>query len=99
MFYKVVVRKNLIEEIRHQRLLVEDQQLLHTNLEAGASLAQNFQQFGCIDSDYFFDDSERAKAFASMCMDFMNKLIDSRMASIDRLDHDQEYIAEFSNQR
>ncbi len=99
MFYKVVVRKNLIEEIRHQRLLAEDQQLLLTNLEAGASLAQNFQQFGCIDSDYFFDDSECAKAFASMCMDFMNKLIDSRMASIDRLDHDQEYIAEISYQR
>ena len=99
MFYRVVVRKNLIEEIRHQRLLAEDQQLLHTNLEAGASLAQNFQQFGCIDSDYFFDDSERAKIFASMCLDFMKKLIDSRMASIDRLDHDQEYIAEFSYQR
>ena len=95
MFYRVVVRKNLIEEIRHQRLLAEDQQLLRTNLEAGTSLAQNFQQFGCIDSDYFFDDSERAKIFASMCLDFMKKLIDSRKASIDRLDHNQEYIAEF----
>ena len=98
MFYRVVVRKNLIEEIRHQCLLAENQQLLHTNLEAGASLAQNFQQFGCIDSDYFFDDSERAKTFASMCLDFMKKLIDSRMASIDRLNHNQEYMADFSSQ-
>ena len=99
MFYRVAVRNNIVEEIRHQRLLAENQQLLHTNLEAGALLAQNFQQFGCIDSDYFFDDSERAKTFASMCLDFIKKLIDSRMASIDRLDHDQEYIAEFLYQR
>ncbi|MDE0309334.1 MAG: hypothetical protein OXI60_05820 [Acidiferrobacterales bacterium] len=94
MYYRVVVRHNLVEEIRHQQSLSERQSLLHSNLEAGTLLSQNFRQTGCIDGEYCFDDSQRAKLFASVCMDFISKLLDSRSARIECLNHDEEYLAD-----
>ena len=88
------MRRNLVEEIRHQQLLSDAQSLLKTNLEAGTLLSQNFRQTGCVDGEYCFDDSERAKIFASVCMDFIAKLIESQSARIERLNHNEEYIAD-----
>ena len=94
MYYRVIVRHNLVEEIRHQQSLAESQTLLKSNLEAGTMLSQIFRQTGCIDGEYCFDDSQRAKLFASVCMDFVMKLLESRTARIERLNHDEEYIAQ-----
>ncbi len=88
------MRHNLVEEIRHQQSLSETQSLLKTNLEAGTLLSQTFRQTGCIDGEYCFDDSERAKLFASVCMDFIAKLIESRSTRIERLNHNEEYVAD-----
>ena len=63
-----------------QYALSESQFLLSTNLDAGELLTRNFQISGCIDSDYIFDDYERAKTFASISMDFIRKLIDHRVS-------------------
>lgn len=88
------MRHNLVEAIRHQQSLSETQSLLQSNLEAGTLLSQNFRQTGCIDGEYCFDDSERAKLFASVCMDFISKLLESRSVRIERLNHNEEYLAD-----
>ena len=99
MYYRVAVRHNLVEEIRHQSHLSDNQSLLKSNLEAGTLLSQNFRETGCVDGEYFFDDSERAKLFASVCMDFVAKLIGKRISQIDQLNHNEEYVADNVKQR
>ena len=99
MYYRVRVRHNLVEEIRHQESLADPQNLLESNLEAGTLLSQNFRQSGSVDGDYLFNDFERAKLFASVCMDFVMKLLESRVSRIDRLNHDEEYIADSRNRQ
>ena len=97
MYYRVVVRHNLVEAVRRQKNLGENQTLLVTNLDAGAELSRNNQQNACIDGDYWFDDFEQAKAFASICMDFVNKVLEKRLDAIDRLEFDSEYFADSKN--
>ena len=96
MFYRVSVRYNIVQEIRQQANLGNNDILLNTNLEAGRQLTRNFQRFGHIDAEYIFDDFERTKAFAAMCMDFIHKLITHRTAEIEKLDRRQNYIADQS---
>ena len=93
MFHLVSVRQNLVEEVSRRHCLVENQSLLKTNLEAGVLLSQKFRETGCIDGDYWFDDAQRAKMFASVCMDFIMKLIRSRADAIEQLNHQDDFIA------
>ncbi len=93
MYSIVIVRHNLVEEIRYEDSLKGQAALLRTNLEAGSLLSQNFQRQGCIDGDYWFDDPERSKVFASICMDFVKKLLEKRIEIIDQLSQEEEYVA------
>ena len=93
MLSLVVVRHNLVEEIRHDVTAEGNTPLLRTNLEAGTLLSENYRTNGCIDGEYWFDDLERSKAFAEICMDFVKKVIDTRIEQISRLSQQEEYIA------
>ncbi len=93
MYYVVLVRHNLVEQIQCQDDLSNQQTALKTNLDAGTLLSENFQQNECIDGEYWFDDAERAKSFASVCMDFTRKLLQSRLDRIDKLNSGEEFVA------
>ncbi len=93
MYFNVVVRHNLVEEIRRMEHLSDNQSVLKTNLDAGTLLAENFQANQCVDGEYFFDDAERAKSFASVCMDFTMKLLQARLGQIDKLNSGEEFSA------
>ncbi len=93
MYFNVVVRHNLVEQIQRLDNLNGNQTVLKSNLEAGTLLSENFQANDCIDGEYCFDDAERAKSFASVCMDFTKKLLQSRLDRIDRLNSGEEFIA------
>ncbi len=93
MYFVVGVRHNLVEQIRCCDDLIKQQIILKSNLDAGSLLAENFQTNGCIDGEYCFDDAERAKIFASVCMDFTKKLLQSRLERIDNLNSGEEFVA------
>lgn len=93
MFFNVIVRHNLVEEIRRLDEPVANQVVLQTNLDAGTLLSENYQTDKCIDGEYCFDDAERAKAFASVCMNFTKQLLHSRLERIDDLNSGEEFIA------
>lgn len=93
MYYIVNVHHNLVEQIKCQDDLSDQQTLLKTNLDAGTLLSENFQANECIDGEYCFDDAERAKTFASVCMDFTRKLLQSRLDRIDMLNSGEEFFA------
>ena len=91
MYFNVVVRHNLVEEIRRLDEPAEDQTVLLTNLDAGTLLSENYQTNKCIDGEYCFDDAERAKTFASVCMNFTKQLLHSRLERIDNLNSGEEF--------
>ncbi len=93
MYFAVTVHHNIVQEIRRYETLPNGQRVLHTNLDSGTELSRIYRQTGSIDSQYIFDDFERAKTFASMSMDFVRKLIDQRVEKIDRLESRDEFIA------
>ena len=93
MLSLVVVRHNLVEEIRHDVSVERDFRLLQTNLEAGTLLSENYRTNGCIDGRYWFDDVERSKAFAEISMDFVKKVLENRIERISQLSQQEEFIA------
>ena len=93
MLSLVVVRHNLVEEIRHDVSVEGDFRLLQTNLEAGTLLSENYRTNGCIDGRYWFDDVERSKAFAEISMDFVKKVLENRIERISQLSQQEEFIA------
>ena len=56
-----------------------------TPLEVGTQLADNNRTNGCIDGRYYFDDTQRAKIFASLCLEFTKALVEKRLATINSL--------------
>jgi len=93
MYFAVEVRHNIVQAIRRLDALSDDQRVLHTNLDSGTELSRIYRETGSIDSQYVFDDFERAKAFASISMDFVKKLIDHRAEQIERLESGDEFSA------
>ena len=88
--YRVTVAHNLVQAI--DKLQDSDSvQVARTNLEAGEAMAQNNQQHGCLDGSYYFDDPERARHFALLCMDFVKRVIEERDEVIQSLDTGDEY--------
>lgn len=90
--YRVTVAHNLVQAI--EKLQDADGvQVARTNLEAGELMAQNNQQNGCLDGSYYFDEPERARHFALLCLDFVKRLIEKREEGIRDLDTGDEYGA------
>ena len=82
--YVVVVKHNVVVAIERQPDPLPGP-ILKTPLEAGTQVAENNRANGCIDGRYHFDDTQRARIFASLCLEFTKALVEKRLAAIDAL--------------
>lgn len=83
-FYAVVVRANLVVRIERSTHPPESP-IPASPLEVSSQLADNHRRHGCIDGTYYFDDAQRARIFASLCLAFTKAIAEKRMAFIDSL--------------
>ncbi len=91
-FYRVTVRHNVVFGI--QRVAESGGiEVPETKLEVGTQLARNHQANGCIDGDYYFDDVDTARYFAILSLDFIKKLIERTIETLeaDKLDSDADW--------
>jgi hypothetical protein len=65
-----------------------------SKLEIGTQLAQNYRLHGCIDGQYRFHSAQRARVFATLCLEFVQALIERRLAAIRSLAVDEEFRAD-----
>lgn len=79
--YRVVVRSNLVVAIDPQSA-APDLAITATPLEVSSLLASNHQTQGCLDGVYFVPDAEMARQVAALCLDFMAKLVEKSIASL-----------------
>lgn len=88
--YVVVVEHNLVTAVHK---LHEDTAVAapETRLEIGTELANNYRRRGCIDGRYHFGNAQRARIFATLCLEFTKALVDKRLEAIKRLNADGEY--------
>lgn len=82
--YVVVVKGNVVCAIE-RCTAPSPEPIPKTPLEVGTQLATNNRVNGCIDGRYYFDDTQRAKIFASLCLEFTKALVEKRLAAIDAL--------------
>jgi hypothetical protein len=93
MKYVVTVRNNLVVAIEHAS--DDDGAVVpETTLEVGTQLADNYRGNGCIDGRYHFDNPQRARIFATLCLEFTRALIDRRLTVVKALRSDEEYHAD-----
>jgi hypothetical protein len=82
--YVVVVESNVVSAI--ERLTgPAPVPIPKTPLEVGTQLAENNRANGCIDGRYYFDDTQRARTFAALCLEFTRALVEKRLAVINSL--------------
>jgi len=82
--YVVIVKNNLVTAI--ERLSEPlDRPIPKTPLEVSTELADNNHRNGCIDGRYYFEDTQRARIFASLCLEFIKALVEKRLAMIEAL--------------
>jgi len=93
VYYRVVIRNNLVCSIDRLEHLNSRQRLLATNLEAGAAIARHNLENGRIDGEYCFGEFEQAKAFAMLSLEFIEKSIEAKLTILKRLDYDEEFNA------
>ncbi|HYC38684.1 MAG TPA: hypothetical protein VEC19_19810 [Usitatibacter sp.] len=79
----VVVEHNLVQAI--ERCAMPPEAIPATPLEVSSQLARNNRENGCLDGRYYFADSQPAKVFASLCLEFTRALADKRIAAIEAL--------------
>lgn len=87
----VIVEHNLVVALRRAGKEAGEAQVPETPLDVAAILAQRFQSGGSIDGVYYFRDHSRARVFASLCLDFVRKLAEKRLQSIEGLQAGAEY--------
>ena len=58
---------------------------MQTKLEVATALAANFQRNGCLDGCYHFAGAERARVFATLCLEFTQALVERRLAALKTL--------------
>jgi hypothetical protein len=87
----VIVEHNLVVALRRVGEEVGEAQVPETSLEVATVLARRFQSGGSIDGVYYFHDHPRARVFASLCLDFVRKLAEKRLQSIEVLQAEEEY--------
>lgn len=81
--YAVVVEHNLVRAI--ERCAETTGPIPATPLEVSTQLARNNRARGCIDGRYLFADTQAAKIFASLCLEFTRALADRRLAAVNAL--------------
>lgn len=87
----VIVEHNLVVALRRAGEEASEAQVPETPLDVATILAQRFQSGGSIDGVYYFHDHPRARVFASLCLDFVRKLAEKRLQSIESLQAGAEY--------
>jgi len=93
--YRVLVRHNLV--ITLEASGAGEAPIPKTKLEVASQLAENYRVHGCIDGQYLFENSQRAKIFATLCLEFVLALVKQRLDVVNALATGAEYRApEFS---
>lgn len=90
--YVVVVEHNLVTALRK----LPDPAgvpVPATKLEVGMQLADNYRRRGCIDGRYYFDNAQRARIFATLCLEFTQALVGKRLEAVKGLSSDADYSA------
>jgi hypothetical protein len=82
--YVVVVEGNIVRAIERHRS-APPRPIPATPLEVSSELAANHRANGCIDGRYYFDDPQRARTFASLCLEFTRARVEKLLAAIERL--------------
>jgi hypothetical protein len=80
--FLVVVRHNLVCEVAR----LEDASRVDipaTKLDVSAQLAATHRERGCIDGDYYFEESATARRFAFLCQDFIKRLVDRTVTELE----------------
>ena len=89
--FRVEVRGNMVTQIRS---LADDElakaTLIDDPLEASTRLAQNNMVNGCLDGDYDFNAFTTARYFATLCLEFMQKLCEKSLNSINESASDRD---------
>ena len=62
-----------------------------TKLEIATQLADNYRTNGCIDGRYHFANAQRARVFATLCLEFTQALVERRLATIKALAVGEEF--------
>jgi hypothetical protein len=57
-----------------------------SKLEVSTQVARNHQANGCLDGQYYFSDAEQAKNFSLLCLDFVNKLVERAIKTLEKRD-------------
>ena len=82
--FLVRVRHNLVFEVAP----VKDAfgvDIPATKLDVSAQLAASNRERGCIDGDYYFQDSATARRFAFLCQDFIRKLVERTVIELEEM--------------
>ena len=82
--YVVVVEHNLVRAIERVAE-APGEPIPATPLEVSSQLAANNRANGCLDGRYYFSETQPAKIFASLCLEFVRALADKRREAIDAL--------------
>lgn len=82
--YVVVVKNNIVNAIERATAPPSDP-IPRTPLEVSTQLATNNRVNGCIDGRYYFDDTQRARIFAELCLEFIRALVAKRLAEINAI--------------
>jgi len=91
--YVVVIEHNLVTAVQKvtQGMVLP---VPETKLEIGTELANNYRMRGCIDGRYHFHSAQRARVFATLCLEFTKAVIDKRLDALKLLNADGEYRAD-----
>jgi hypothetical protein len=90
--YVVVVENNLVVTVAR----VTDggaPAVAQTKLEIATQLAANYRANGCIDGHYHFANAQRARVFATLCLEVTQALIERRLAALATLAVGEEFHA------
>ena len=90
--YAVTVANNLVVAIAR----IDDgtaAPAAQTKLEVATQLAENYRANGCIDGCYQFANAQRARVFATLCLEFTQALVLRRLAAIRSLAVGEEFDA------
>jgi hypothetical protein len=90
--YVVVVEHNIVTALE-QVTDGTDTPVAQTKLEIGTQLAENNRINGCIDGRYCFDNPQRARIFAILCLEFTRALVDKRLEAVKALPTGAAYHA------
>ncbi len=80
----VVVERNIVTAIE-RTTDVPAEPIPRTPLEVSTQLANNNRTNGCIDGRYYFDDSQRARIFAELCLEYTRAVVEKRLSAINKL--------------